>query len=94
VRTGDLPELHIARLTPSEEFPKLRSIIDKLYRIEARIGSGSSADAFRADGSHGQKLVDSIRGLEKVLRHPGLSDADRRIAEHLINDMKNALSGK
>jgi hypothetical protein len=63
-------------------------------RLEARIGSGSSADAFRADGSHAQKLADSIGGLEKVLRKPGLSDADRRIAEYLINDMKNALSGK
>lgn len=30
------------------------------------IGSGSSADAFRANGSHAQKLADSIGGLEKV----------------------------
>ena len=87
------PSIAVTLLSKAQD-PKLQSIINRLYRLEARIGSGSSADAFRADGSHAQKLADSIGGLEKVLRKPGLSDADRRIAEYLINDMKNALSGK
>ena len=87
------PTIAVTLLSKAQD-PKLRRIIDALYRVAAKIGSGSSADAFRADGSHMQKLQDSIRGLENVLKNPNLSQTDREIANYLINDMKNALSGK
>lgn len=87
------PSIAVTLLSKAQD-PKLRNIINDLYRVAAKIGSGSSADAFRAEGSHAQKLADSIRGLQSVLKNPNLSQSDREIANYLINDMKNALSGK
>ena len=87
------PSIAVTLLSKAQD-PKLRNIINDLYRVAAKIGSGSSADAFRADGSHALKLEYSIRGLQNVLKNPNLSQTDRDIANYLINDMKNALSGK
>ncbi|MBN2878923.1 MAG: VENN motif pre-toxin domain-containing protein, partial [Clostridia bacterium] len=82
----------------------LQKFIDTLYRENAKIGSGSTADAVRyelATGDmvggklHIQKAQDSIIYLKRWLnKNPDASFADRQAIEHLIRDMKNALNGK
>lgn len=86
---------------PSVEDPQLQKITNSLYRPNAKIGSGSTADAIRherATGNavggrlHTQKGEDSIRALDKWLnKNPKASPGDRAAAENIIFDLKNAL---
>ncbi len=80
---------------------RLKALVDDLYRPNARIGSGSTAEAIRyermtgnkvCDTFHSQKGKDSIRFLEKWLRsNPTARLNDRAAAENVIKDLKNAL---
>lgn len=80
--------------------PKLRKITNKLYRDDAELGSGSTAEAIRYEretglpvkGSfHSQKGRESIKNLNDWLRdNPKASPGDRAAAESMLRDLKNA----
>lgn len=82
--------------------PKLRNLVDKLYRRNAQIGSGSTADAIRYELKTGQLLSPSghfIKGqevrtaLRRLIRSQALDEGDRQIARYLLRDIQNSLSG-
>jgi hypothetical protein len=82
--------------------PKLKNAIDNLYRPNAKLGSGSTMDAYRYEQhtgqllspkGHGQKLFDRRTQLQKMLRNPNLSTGDKKIVKDLLIDIQNALSG-
>ncbi|MEZ9187695.1 hypothetical protein AB4158_26705, partial [Vibrio splendidus] len=86
---------------PSVNNPQLKKIVDGLYRPNAKVGSGSTADAIRHELStgqavggrfHSQKGADSIRALEKWSgNNPKASPGDRAAAENIVSDLRNAL---
>ncbi|MER5227498.1 hypothetical protein [Streptomyces flaveus] len=88
---------------PFVKDPDLVREVNKLYRPNAQVGSGSTAAAVRlelANGGtvggrhHSQKAEDSIVFLTKWLRNnPTASADDRAAAENLIRDVQNALKG-
>lgn len=96
-------QLRAAMGKPSTTDPELSRLMDKLYRQNAQVGSGSTAAAVRhelATGqlvggrSHLQKARDMITALERWLdRNPTASPGDRAAAENVIRDMQNALAG-
>ena len=80
--------------------PKLRNIIKALYRVNADIGDGGTADAVRytretgelvGDSDHVQKAIDLSNGLKNVLKNPQLSSHDHQIAETLLRELTDAL---
>ena len=82
----------------------LDSIIEKLYRKDAKYGiNGSTASAVRYEISsgekvgnrfHSQKAQDSIRELQNwIRRNPTASKTDIAAAENTISDLRSALSG-
>ncbi len=83
---------------------ELSELVDWLYRPNASIGSGSTADAIRFELStgkavggafHGQKAQDGIVALQRWLsKNPTAPSGDRAAAENIIRDMMNALGGK
>ncbi len=89
---------------PKVEDVKLQSFLDKLYRDNATLGSGSTADALRYELKtgepvggkwHTQKAIESIVYLEKwLIKNPNASFADKQAVTHIIRDIKNALNGK
>ncbi|WP_327075540.1 hypothetical protein OG196_43195 (plasmid) [Kitasatospora purpeofusca] len=89
---------------PIVEDPDLARMVNKLYRDNAKIGSGSTAAAVRYEringglvggAKHTQKAQDSIPWLEDWLRKkPQARYSDRKAAEYLIRDMRNALEGR
>jgi lipopolysaccharide export LptBFGC system permease protein LptF len=97
-------ELFRAEGKPNVSDPKLQGFIDKLYKDNAKIGNGSTADAVRYELQtgesvrgryHSQKAQNSIRYLEKWLKNnPNAKPSDKLKVEHLIKDMKDALNGK
>lgn len=86
---------------PSVQDTQLQNLMNGLYRPNAKVGSGSTADAIRHElatgeavgGSfHSQKGADSIRALEKWLgNNPTARPGDRTAAENVILDLRNAL---
>lgn len=88
---------------PATTDPALTSMIGKLYRPNAQIGSGSTAAAVRQElatgqpvggAFHSQKAQDAIVALGRWLeRNPTASAGDRAAAENVIRDMQNALAG-
>lgn len=83
--------------------PGLRNRIDKMYRANARIGNGSTADAIRHElrtgellspSGHMQKGIEMRNGLMKDLRSGRLNEADTKIARDLLKDLQNAISGQ
>lgn len=80
---------------------KLQDVINKLYRPNAEVGSGSTAAVIRqeiATGKptkgtfHSQKGNDSIANLEKWLaNNPKAVQTDRMAAKNIILDLKDAL---
>lgn len=94
-------ELRRQMSKPSVDDPELQKITDSLYRPDAKIGSGSTADAIRHERAtgeavggrfHKQKGEDSIRALEKWLdKNPTASPGDRAAAENVILDLQNSL---
>jgi hypothetical protein len=97
-------ELRAAMDKPAVTDPALSSIVDKLYRPNATVGSGSTAAAVRQElatgqsvggAFHSQKASESIVKLQRWLnQNPTASSGDRAAAENLIIDMKNALEGR
>ena len=83
--------------------PQLRNAIEALYRRGARVGSGSTMDAYRYEQQtgqllsrtgHGTKLLERRQQLQRMLHDPALSPGDRRIARDLLIDIQDALSGR
>lgn len=80
----------------------LKGAIDELYRPSARIGDGSSMDAYRYElktgtklsrVGHGQKLLDRQAQLQRILQKPGLSASDRALANEILANIQGALGG-
>lgn len=80
--------------------PALRNWIHMLYRTTARVGSGSTADAIRYEratghllskAGHSIKGQDAINGLNKLIRGGKLTAEEVKVAQWLIDDLKDAL---
>ncbi len=97
----------IEQSIPKVSDPKLNNIVNDLYKgvgAPNQIGSGSTADAIRSELSTGKPTYDTfhiekgqqyIRALDKWIRNnPNSSENDKKTAEFLLNDLRNALSGK
>ena len=84
------------------ENPKLYRIIDRLYRPNAKYGTGSTADAVRHEisgkeflskSSHIQKAVESRNALSTLIHaDQQLSLSDKQIALWVREDLQNALT--
>jgi hypothetical protein len=87
---------------PHVEDARLDKLLNKIYRKDAEIGSGSTADAIRHERLvgepvkgvwHSQKGEESVRSLETWLKNnPTASSGDRAAAENVIKDLKDSLS--
>ena len=96
-------ELRAAMEKPTVSDKMLSGLVDKLYRPNAKVGSGSTAAAVREElitrkpvgnGFHSQKAQDSILALQKWLDgNPTARPGDRAAAENIIRDMDDALRG-
>lgn len=97
-------ELRAAMGKPTVADSELADFIDKLYRPNAKIGSGSTAAAVREElvtgqpvgnAFHSTKANGAIKFLERWLtKNPAGRPGDRAAAENLIIDMSNALEGR
>ena len=86
---------------PKVSDPKLKNIADSLYRKDAKIGSGSTADAIRHENItgepvggafHSTKGTEAIRSLENWgKKSTNASSADRAAAENMAADLRDAL---
>jgi hypothetical protein len=72
--------------------PRLRDAINNLYRPGAKLGSGSSMDALRIEGSHLKKLFDRQSQLRNIVREEQLNPQDRQIVKDILNDIQNAIT--
>ena len=82
--------------------PALQRVIDRNYRQNATVGSGSTADAVRYEITTGQQVGGvnhSIKANETITRlntwlnnTPNASLHDRSIAQNMIIDMEDALA--
>lgn len=89
---------------PDVNDEKLTNLLGDLYSPGAKVGSGSTADALRAEMAtgesaggrfHFQKAQDYSTGLEGWLRkNPTGLSGDRAAAENVLIDLRNALGGK
>jgi hypothetical protein len=75
----------------------------RLFRRNARVGSGSAMDAFRFEqrtgillspSGHGLKLFERRSQLQRLRRELSLFPADRQVVKELLIDIQNALSGQ
>lgn len=74
--------------------PKLRQIINDLFRPTAKLGSGSAMDAYRLEGSHLTKITEYQKPLMKLWQNRDqLSEVDKEIVSRLVTDIKNAING-
>jgi hypothetical protein len=82
----------------------LFTMVDRLYRLNAKVGSGSTADALRYEtafpkttvGSklHSIKAKESARKLEKLIRYANLNAHDSMIAENVRLDLLDSIGDK
>ena len=82
---------------PATADPKLSGIMDEMYRPNAKIGSGSTADAVRSEQAtgqptggawHTQKAEEGVIRLQRWLQaNPAASPGDRAAAENVIRDL-------
>ncbi len=89
---------------PNVQDENLGNIIDDLYRPNAKIGSGSTADAVRYEIATGEKVggrghVEKAETYSKALqdwlnKNPQASTSNKAAAENVLKDMQNALKGK
>ena len=90
--------------TPNVTDSKLRNLVNNLYKGTTnpnRIGTGTTADAVRAELATGeatagrfhiQKAEETVRGLQRWLqKNPTASSFDRLVAQSLLNDLLSAL---
>ena len=83
---------------------RLQGLFDDLYRENAKIGSGSTADAVRHELATGEKVggkthtekaqTYSVALKNWLDKNPTASAGDRAAAENVLKDMQNALNGK
>ena len=80
----------------------LKKIIGEVYRPGSVIGDGGTGDVIRFEkqtnillskSGHIQKGIDMIKYFQKLLDSNKLSDSDRKIAEQILNDLKDAMGG-
>jgi hypothetical protein len=80
--------------------PALRRLIEYSYRVNARIGNGSTADVIRFERATGilmsktghiQKGKEVLKSLEGLVNGNKLNPKDTEIARQLIDDLINAL---
>jgi hypothetical protein len=90
-------------IKPSAENQKLQNAIDQLYRPNATVGNGSTMDAIRHElktgelvggKGHMQKGQERVKNLENILNKETLNPQDKALAETLLQDLNNAISGK
>ncbi|MFA3760133.1 hemagglutinin repeat-containing protein [Yersinia sp. 2466 StPb PI] len=89
---------------PNVKDENLKNLIDDLYRPNAKVGSGSTADAVRYELATGEKVggrghVEKAQTYSKALqdwlnKNPQASSSDKAAAENVLKDMQNALKGK
>jgi len=89
---------------PATTDPKLSGIMDEMYRTNAKVGSGNTADVARSERAtgqptggawHTQKAEESVIRLQRWLQaNPMASPGDRAAAENVIHDLQNALVGE
>lgn len=88
-------------LLNSAKDPKLRNIVNDLFRPDAQIGNGSAMDAYKfqklngalvGGKSHGTKLIIYRNALEKLWGSTTLNSSDRQIVKYLLTEIQNALS--
>jgi len=102
----DVPQKPSASRPPVSD-PKLSNLVDNLYKgvdSPGRAGDGTTMDAIRNELRTGRptsgkfhitKGRESLRGLQNWLRrNPGASDADRSVAENLMDQLHDALGGR
>ena len=95
----DLKEIFTALPTAREALlqsvknVRLKNAIDQLYRKGAKIGSGSSMDAFRLEGTHGEKLIGYRKNLIKIMKKENLTNYEKGIIKEILIDIQNALGG-
>ena len=87
---------------PYVENSDLKELVNWLYRPNAKVGSGSTAEALRFEKAtgqkvggktHSQKVPDAIRNLEKWLKNKtDACSGDTAAAENILEDLKNALN--
>ena len=75
----------------------LRKEINELYRDNAVIGDGGTADVLREEfekgtSKHLQKAQERLRNLNKIISNNNLDLEDLDIAEALIDDLESAIS--
>ncbi|MBK5073804.1 hemagglutinin repeat-containing protein [Budviciaceae bacterium CWB-B4] len=97
-------ELRQGMEKPSVKDSNLSNIIDDLYRPNAKVGSGSTADAVRYELATGNKVggrghVEKAQTYSKALqdwlnKNPKASPGDRAAAENVLKDLQNSLRGK
>ena len=79
------------------ENEKLKRIIDQLYREDAVIGDGGTADMLRYEYKNGlelehlKKATDRINELHKLIKSNVLSDSDLKLAYRLLDDLHSAV---
>ena len=75
----------------------LKSIIDQLYRPNATVGDGGTADMLRYEFENGlslnhlQKATERITQLENLISKGNLSASDIRLSYQLLNDLYDAV---
>lgn len=83
--------------------PELRNLIEQMYRRNAQVGSGSTADAIRYELRTGELLSPkghTLKGMEmrtaltRLLKSGSLSKGDAQIARGILDDLQKALSGQ
>ncbi len=81
--------------------PKLNNIANELYRPNAKIGSGSTADVLRYEKltgellsktGHQTKALIYRNTLQKMINSGTLSPSDHELAKRLLIDLQDALS--
>ena len=76
---------------------RLRNFVSELYRADAQIGDGGTADMLRYEFDNGlhlrhlQKAKNAITHLEKILRIENLSKNELQILYRIRNDLYNAV---
>ncbi len=79
------------------EDDNLKTFINELYRPDAHVGDGGTADKLRQEFSSGeplqhlQKAQDRIRELNKRLNNPNLSESDHKLIYFFLNDLYDAV---
>ncbi len=70
---------------------RVKNLVNEYYRPGAKVGNGGSADAYRADGSHLQKIQERERQIERLLKDPNIPGSDKDILNWILKDIRDAL---